>query len=342
MLASRLGVAALIIIVLSVFTGNRPLISVDMDEDQPTESGTGEPSVTIGPLKFKHGELINEEELEAVRQSVEALRESDILDEKDLQIIEMRLDRESAEVDMARELEREAEALEAAGREIAQQLAAVRVAPSNNTQPDRLSEEEIQNLVVQRLLSVQTQIREDEESASDSSSASETTSASSAATQVIAAAPEAPVAPTAPVLPIAPPVPASSASERTLERLTGTFAGQTHMGSDFRNKDLSGLDFSNARLTASQFNGSDLTGANFSGAKLHGASFADAIMDRINLSNAQAQTAHFERASMVEANLNHANFAGAVLTDADLRDATMESLNLNGAELQGTILDEAP
>lgn len=122
MLASRLGVATLIIIALSFFTGNRPLVSVDMDEDQVIESGAGEPSITIGPLKFKHGEILKEEDLEAVRQSVEALRENDILNEEDLHIIELRLDRERA-------LEEEVKALEVAGREIAQQLAAVRVAP---------------------------------------------------------------------------------------------------------------------------------------------------------------------------------------------------------------------
>lgn len=320
MLASRLGVATLIIIALSFFTGNRPLVSVNMDEDQVIESGAGEPSITIGPLKFQHGELLDEEGREAIRQSVEALRDSDILSEEDLHIIEVRMDRESAEMDRAT-LEREAKALEAAGLEIAQQLASIRNEPTNDVRPDRLSEAEIQNLVVQRLLSVQTQIREDEESAPDTPSSS--------------------VAPTA-LAPPGQPVRALSRPKRTLERLTGSFAGQTLMGTDFRNKDLSGLDFSNARLTASEFDGSDLTGANFSGAKLHGASFADTIMDRVNLSNAQAQTAHFERASMVGANLNHANFAGAVLTDADLRDATVESLNLNGAQLQGTVLDEVP
>lgn len=318
MLASRLGVATLIIIALSIFTGNRPLVSVHMDDDPPTETAAKEPRVTIGPLTFDHGELLKEEDLEAIRQSVEALRENGDLNGKDLHIVEMRLDRESADIDREMALEQQVEALEAAGLEIAQQLASIRNEPTDEVRPDRLSEAEIQNLVVQRLLSVQTQIREDEESAL-----------------------EEPAPPTV-LTPLAPPVPAISRPRRTLERLTGSFAGKTLMGTDFRNKDLSGLDFSNARLTASEFNGSDLTGANFSGAKLHGASFTDAIMDRMNLSRAQAQTAHFERASMVGANLNHANFAGAVLIDADLRGATMDSLNLNGADLRGTILDEGP
>lgn len=370
MLASRLGVAALIIIVLSVFTSNRPLIDISLSDDVPSGAEEEMPTVTLGPLTIMRDENASGEDKVIIRHNLDALRDSKIIDEKSIDTIEAELDKAREALDQHRAerertdaeehqleleaLEREAQALELTGLEIAQQLASLETEESDEASPGRLSEEELQNLVVQRLLSVQSQIREDEDSAPTPDRNAQSSSSSQAASQsarqeappssndreiqTTVIVPDLPVSPVAPVAPVAP----VYRDNRSLPRITGDFSGKTLMGTDFRNKNLSGLDFSDARLTAAKFDGSDLTGANFSGAKIHGASFANAIMDEANLTNAQAQTAHFEHASMINAVLDYANFAGAVLTDADLRGASMISLNLNGADLEGALIDEAP
>jgi uncharacterized protein YjbI with pentapeptide repeats len=381
MLASRLGVAALIIIALSVFTSNRPLISISLSDDVPSEAVEEMPTVTLGPLTIMRDESAPGEDKVIIRHNLDALREARIIDEASIDAIAAELDRAREALDQQKAdrertddgehqfeleaLKREAQELGLAGLEIAQQFVSLETQNSDNTAPDRLSEDELQSLVVQRLLSVQSQIREDEDPASTSERSAQSTSSSRAASQsaprgvppnlgewevqttvtgrappISTVRPAYPLKPMAPVL--SPTQKGHSPTNRVLPRVAGDFSGKNLMGTDFRNKDLSGLDFSNARLTAAKFDGSDLTGANFSGAKIHGASFANAIMNEANLTNAQAQTAHFEHASMVNTVLDYANFAGAVLTDADLRGASMTSLNLNGADLEGALIDETP
>lgn len=330
MLASRLGVAALIVIALSFFTNNRPPGGVHvMKMDVSKEDNDGEPKVTIGPFTLDPSAA----EREALREGMQALRESSVLGEEQIAVLEAELERQRLDAD------REAEAMEVTGLEIAPQLSALDIEKSDASQPDRLSETEIQNLVVERLLSVQNQMRDEEAPGEDPSRStpSPTLQPQGRAGEAVSSAED--------TVSEVPPVPAAPSGTRApgdLKRIEGDFSGKTLMGTDFRNRDLSGLDFSNARLTAAEFDGSDLTGANFSGAKIQGASFAGAIMDDIILTNAQAQTAHFERASLLRANLSYANFAGAVLTGADLRGAVMDSLNLNGAVMQGTRMGEAP
>ena len=332
MLASRLGVAALIVIALSFFTNNRPVGRVHvMKGDSSFIEKEVEPKVTIGPFTLDP----NGTDGETLRQTIEVLRDSDILDEKNIKAIHDELERTQENHEL------EAKALEAAGLEIARKLSALDIEKSDASQPDRLSETEIQNLVVARLLSVQNQMHDEEAPGEDP--------ARLAPSPVPAQQPQghtgeavSSAEDTASEVPPVPAAPSGTRAPSNLKRIEGDFSGKTLMGTDFRNQDLSGLDFSNARLTAAEFDGSDLTGANFSGAKIQGASFAGAIMDDIILTNAQAQTAHFERASLLRANLSYANFAGAVLTGADLRGAIMDSLNLNGADMQGTRTGEAP
>lgn len=332
MLASRLGVAALIVIALSIFTNNRPPDGVHvMKMDVSKEDNDGEPEVTIGPFTINPSAA----EREALREGMQALRESSVLGEEQIVVLEAELERQRLGAN------REAEAMEVAGLEIARQLSALDIEKSDASQPDRLSETEIQNLVVQRLLSVQNQMHDEEAAGEDPSrlapSPAPAPQPQGRAGEAVSSAED-----TASEVPPVPAAPSGTRSLGDLKRIEGDFSGKTLMGTDFRNQDLSGLDFSNARLTAAEFDGSNLTGANFSGAKIQGASFAGAIMDDIILTNAQAQTAHFERASLLRANLSYANFAGAVLTGADLRGAVMDSLNLNGAVMQGTRMGEAP
>lgn len=330
MLASRLGVAALIVIALSFFTNNRPVGRVHVVKgDSSFIEKEVEPKVTIGPFTIDP----NGTDGDTIRQTIEVLRNSDILDEKNIKAIHDELERTQANHEL------EAKALEAAGLEIARKLSALDIEKSDASQPDRLSETEIQNLVVERLLSVQNQMRDEEAPGEDPSRStpSPTLQPQGRAGEAVSSAED-----TVSEVPPVPAAPSGTRALRNLKRIEGDFSGKTLMGTDFRNQDLSGLDFSNARLTAAEFDGSDLTGANFSGAKIQGASFAGAIMDDIILTNAQAQTAHFERASLLRANLSYANFAGAVLTGADLRGAVMDSLNLNGAVMQGTRMGEAP
>lgn len=332
MLASRLGVAALIVIALSFFTNNRPLGRVHvMKGDSSFIEKEAEPKVTIGPFTIDP----NGTDGDTIRQTIEVLRDSNILDEKNIKTIHDELERNQTDQEL------EAQALEAAGLEIARQLSALDIEKSDASQPERLSESEIQNLVVERLLSVQNQMH-DEEAPGEDPSRLAPSPAPAPQPQGHAGDAATSVEDTASVVPPVPAAPSGTRALGDLKRIEGNFSGKTLMGTDFRNRDLSGLDFSNARLTAAEFDGSNLTGANFSGAKIQGASFAGAIMDDIILTNAQAQTAHFERASLLRANLSYANFAGAVLTGADLRGAVMESLNLNGAVMQGTRMGEAP
>lgn len=329
MLASRLGVAALVVIVLSFFTSNRPFERVHVVKADVTHvEEDGRTKLTIGPITIDPADFEDAETHNAIREGLNALRSAEIIDETHIVALEARIQQERLA------LESTARALEADSLVIARDLSAREVERSDENRPDRLSEAEIQNLVVERLLSVQNQMREDDASGANSADLASAPSASSPEVDIfLETDPPEPATP-APALPAMP--------RQTLERVDGDFSGQTLMGTDFRNKDLSGLNFSNARLTAAKFDGSDLTGANFSGAKIQGASFAGTIMDDIVLVNAQAQTAHFENASLLRANLGNANFAGAVLTGADLRGANTEGLNLNGADMQGTRTGEAP
>lgn len=326
MLASRLGVAALVVIVLSFFTSNRPFERVHVVKADVTHvEEDGRTKLTIGPITIDPADFEDAETHNAIREGLDALRNAEIIDESHIAALEVRIQEERLA------LESTARALEADSLVIARDLSAREVERSDENRPDRLSEAEIQNLVVERLLSVQNQMRENDAGNVNSGDLATAPSASSPEVDIfLETDPPEPASP-APVLP-----------RQTLERVEGDFSGQTLMGTDFRNKDLSGLNFSNARLTAAKFDGSDLTGANFSGAKIQGASFARAIMDDSVLVNAQAQTAHFESASLLRADLGHANFAGAVLTGADLRGANTEGLNLNGADMQGTRTGEAP
>ena len=327
MLASRLGVAALIVIALSFFTGNRPPGNVHvMKMDVSQDDNDGEPKVTIGPFTIDPSAA----EREALREGMQALRESSVLGEEQIAVLEAELERQRLDAD------RQAEAMEVAGLEIARQLSSLEVEKSDTSQPDRLSESEIQNLVVERLLSVQNQMHD------EGTGSEETSEPSPSPTPQPQDLKEVPAAAVGSLSPAAPAAPSDARVQRDLKRVEGDFSGKTLMGTDFRNQNLSGLDFSNARLTAARFDGSNLTGANFSGAKIQGASFAGAILNDVILTNAQAQTAHFEQASLVRADLSYANFAGAVLTGADLRGAIMDSLNLNGAVMQGTRMGEAP
>lgn len=331
MLASRLGVAALIVIALSIFTGNRPFGRVHVMTADVSEAGAdSEPKITIGPFTIDPN--LSDEEI--IRDGIAAIRQSEPPDEEEVAATEAEIEHQR------RDLERDAEAMEIDGLEIARQLSAREIKKSDEAQPERLSESEIQNLVVERLLSVQNQMREEE---GVSGSAPEAASPADLSSQ--RQPPPNDSAPSAEAPEPAPPqpaIPGGESGQSGLRRVEGNFSGKTLMGTDFRNQDLSGLDFSNARLTAAKFDGSDLTGANFSGAKIQGASFSDANLNGANLTNAQAQTAHFERASLIRADLSHANFAGAVLADADLRGAIMDSLNLNGVVMDRTRTGEAP
>lgn len=349
MLASRLGVAILIMLGLSSYISARPVTnihvaSVDMTasdeaaaDDEDANSDTEGNTVKIGPFVFEP----DDETIEIIHDTVAALAEQNEISHE-----EARLITEKFNLDRVKEREIETAALEQASRQIAHDLAALEIETSEeNDAPDRLSEDEIQSLVVQRLLSVQTQMREDEDSpappASDQSFSEKasTDGPTSLAPEIKSLSSLASVLSPPPE----PPAPAETATANvSLERVTGDFSGKTLMGTDFRNRDLSGLNFSNAKLTAAKFDGSNLTGANFTGAKIQGASFADATLTDVLFHNAQAQTAHFERAVLMNADLSQANFAGAVLTDADLRGAKMDDINLNGAVMQGTKLGDAP
>jgi pentapeptide repeat protein len=342
MLASRLGVALLIILGITTYVANRPMVSAHVgdtkvaivhDKDSADLADTtGEGTrIRIGPLSID----ADPEMTASVRDSLEALEDSEILNSEELEIIKQGFMLEEIQ---KRHLKAESEAIRSAGREIAKEFAAKSPEPKDN-QPDRLSEEEIQSLVVERLLSVQSQMRSEDPGASDTPSAEpgapNTADPVPGLEDVSTGAPSAPIHDT----PVAAP---PEGAPEGLVRIEADFAGKNLMGTDFRNRDLSGLDFSNAKLTAAKFDGSDLSGANLSGARIQGASFVGALMVDALLNNAQAQTANFHHANLIGADLSQANFAGAVLTQADMRGVKMTDINLNGAIMDGTKMDDKP
>lgn len=366
MLAARLGVALIVVLILSSVISSRDFsggsgitpkvhISADSDDHEPKVVRIG--GIDFSPDSDDREEIDrklrgrNAQELEEINEALAELEAHGKWGEVLSAGLQAALKDEIAQYEAEREEAlKEQEAMKAAGAEIAEAFSMGEESePSVADGADRLSEDEIQSLVVERLLSVQTQMREDGSDSDTGSasaptaSASETDANSAGESEVSELA--APAVPTieeaAPDPQPAPPVrPLSPDELAALPRLEGEFAGQNLMGTDFRNRDLSEVDFSNAKLTAAKFDGSNLEGADFEGARLQGASFTGAVLTDANLANAQAQTARFVNADLTDADLTQANLAGADLTNADLRGATMDEVNLNGAVLNDTKMGE--
>ncbi|TNE56955.1 MAG: pentapeptide repeat-containing protein [Alphaproteobacteria bacterium] len=122
----------------------------------------------------------------------------------------------------------------------------------------------------------------------------------------------------------------------------GQYEGKILMGEDFSGQDLAGMSFKRAVLTGADFTDANLTGANFAGAKLQGVYFNGANLIDANLRGISAQAAKFIDADMRRADLENANLTGADLTNADLRGAITSKLVLNGAIFQGARFDPIP
>lgn len=117
------------------------------------------------------------------------------------------------------------------------------------------------------------------------------------------------------------------------------FAGKVLMGKSFAGQDLAGMSFKRSVLTGADFTGTNLTGVNFAGAKLQGAYFNGANLIDADLRGVSAQAAKFQYADLRRANLENANFTGTDLTGADLRGAKTLKLTLNGAVHEGAKFD---
>ncbi|TNE38522.1 MAG: pentapeptide repeat-containing protein [Alphaproteobacteria bacterium] len=119
----------------------------------------------------------------------------------------------------------------------------------------------------------------------------------------------------------------------------GRYEGKILMGEDFSGQDLAGVSFKRAVLTGADFTDANLTGANFTGAKLQGAYFNGANLIDADLRGISAQAAKFINSDLRRADLENANLTGADLTNADLRGAITAKLVLNGAVFQGARFD---
>lgn len=116
-------------------------------------------------------------------------------------------------------------------------------------------------------------------------------------------------------------------------------SGKVLMGRDFSNQNLAGINLRRAVLTGAKFDGANLTGADLGGAKLQGATFTETNLIDANLTGVSAQAARFQGADLRRANLENANFTGTDLTNADLRGAATKKLILNGSVRQGALFD---
>lgn len=358
MLAARLGVALIIILVVSNYLSmleskgistHTPKIEVvkgEMDEDGESNSDVIHiGGITIDPEKDSIMDIERKMaglDTKAFESSIEELSEQDAFI-SEAEVERIRADRERVREDQIA-LEAQAEAIREASKSIAQEFTAQPDETPVEEAPNKLSEKELQSLIVERLLSVQKSADDPVASQPGLGMATDPDlDLGDSADMGVVAAPmdvrELPEPVGVPDLPAGAPAPVPTSPVIYSSR---DFSGQTLMGRDFRNQKLTGFNFANAKLTAANFDQSLIENADFSGARLQGASFVDASLAGSNFQSALLQTAIFIGADLRGVDFSEANLAGADLTGADLRGAILTNTTLSGTILDGALLDPPP
>ncbi|HEY9691320.1 MAG TPA: pentapeptide repeat-containing protein [Oculatellaceae cyanobacterium] len=112
--------------------------------------------------------------------------------------------------------------------------------------------------------------------------------------------------------------PVKTANNNELNRLlsTGECEGCNLVGVDLTGAHLVGVDLRNANLQGAILVNANLEGADLAGANLQGANFTAAFVSGTNFSNANLTQVNFSQAKLIDSEV-----AGAVLQDINLTDA---------------------